>query len=144
LIKPLKFTLWNYSQLFRSVQQEDIAASEHVPAIDYAMFVSEQDEAEYQVSLTVKYSAAAADCIIEIMLGISSFFKFPTDLESDKIDEFLHGNCLPITYSFCRGLVANMTGISPVGPILLPSINFRELEKRKTLEELKALQDQSE
>jgi len=99
--------------------------------VDYTFLVNNENPLLHQVAMEIKLVQQTTIAPIKLDVRASAFFEFDEGATKDTIDNTLPGNCLPMTYSSLRGIVLSNTSAMGMEPFLIPSVNFRELEKKK-------------
>ncbi len=99
-----------------------------------------KDELSFLIKLGVKMSpASGCKCRYDsIEIGTAGVFEMPADTSEEVVKQFVPLNCLAILHGFARGILAQLTGLNPGGPLLLPAVDFVEVRKSASQEEPKA------
>ncbi len=93
-----------------------------------------KDGAQFRIDLDVRLNDSEArykKCAYRIHIRIYGLFEFDRNTPKEDVDKLLGPNGLAMAYSVARGIVAEATGTSLHGKIMLPTVNFIELLKRK-------------
>ena len=70
----------------------------------------------------------------KINFEVVGIFDLPDDTDMSVVQQLVPANCLAMLHGFARGVIAQITGLNPGGPIMLPSVNFVEvLDKEQQL-----------
>jgi len=91
----------------------------------------------FRISLALKMKAriAAQARFRKVEITTVGYFELPADTPEETVHQLVPLNCFAILHGFARGIVAQVTGVNPGGPFLLPTINFVELMKREAAKE---------
>ncbi len=65
-----------------------------------------------------------------IDLEVEGYFEFNGEFEPDEIDMFLKVNAASILYPYCRAIVSYLTGLDSSQNVLLPILNFANMDTR--------------
>ena len=99
------------------------------------------DAVAFRIALGMTLDRAPdCECRYErIAVRTVGVFDLPEDTPEDLVNKLVPLNCLAILHGFARGVVAQITGLNPGGPFLLPAVNFVEtLEKMRLVAEAQA------
>lgn len=101
---------------------------------DYTIDVSpkvwaNKDRKSFKVRLPVTMKPAKdATCRYSKIEAVTTgVFDIAPDTPEDLVRQLVPLNCYVILYGFARGVVAQVTGLNPGGPFLLPALNFLKL-----------------
>jgi len=86
----------------------------------------------YRVTLSVAMTPQeGTSCRFDrIEVGTGGIFDLPPDAPEELVKCIIPGNLLAILHGFARGIVAQVTGVSPKGAFILPAVNFVEALNR--------------
>lgn len=90
-----------------------------------------KDALSYRVSLdlTLNPMEGCACRYERIEVRASGLFDLPADAPLDLVQKIVPLNCWAILHGFLRGIVAQLTGLNPGGPVILPAVNFVQVAK---------------
>jgi len=92
------------------------------------------EEPLFMISLLIDMNTSkkAFSCApYQLSMKISGFFSFVEGTDEETINKMIGLNGLSILYGLMRGTVAQFTANCPHGKLVLPSVNFVELLKKK-------------
>ncbi|MCC6483816.1 MAG: protein-export chaperone SecB [Armatimonadetes bacterium] len=98
----------------------------------------------YKVRLAFALRPREVDqcCYSKLDVAIVGVFTLPSDTDEAIRRNLIPLNCYVILYGFARGLVAQVTGLNPGGPFLLPAVNFMEVLRAQRAPRRKALRSE--
>ncbi len=80
-----------------------------------------------RVPITMKPAPDATCRYSKIEVFATGVFDIAPDTPEEMVRQLVPLNCYVILYGFARGVVAQVTGLNPGGPFLLPALNFLKL-----------------
>jgi preprotein translocase subunit SecB len=89
---------------------------------------------QFEVRLFIKlnqYDEQFSQAPYRLELSIVGYFHFSDGTDEGTIKKLIAPNGLAILYGIARGTVADMTGCSRFGKLVLPAFNFIELIQEK-------------
>lgn len=87
------------------------------------------DHEKYMVLLGITCTHCEAEDTkgqLHLEADVRGFFSLPDDAPEDFIEQVVPLNCYAMLYGLIRGIVAQATGMTRQGTILLPTINLME------------------
>jgi len=72
-----------------------------------------------------------------LAIQITGIFEFSDELSKEQTDSMLLYNAIPLLYTTARPMIKDFTENTPVGGILIPTLNFKEYYKDKLIAEKK-------
>lgn len=91
-------------------------------------FSHEKKEKQLKVHLGISFNNEDAPFIFKI--NTVGLFEFDQDITNEDVESIANVNCAAILYPFLREILADTTRRAGFPPLLLPSINFVNLNKK--------------
>lgn len=107
------------------VAKEKVVGTEHDFGVNYTVKRKADDSTRYLMSLMLDIHPKTFGWRVEAKLD--GFFRCPEDLPEPKREGLVRVNGGTILYGILRGQLSAMTGSFPPGPIILPTVNMREI-----------------
>ena len=113
----------------------DKKATQHAAEVETGLVVSphNKDPQRYMLRLDVKvqpqHDQADTFMAYSILVKGRGFFVFKQPPTKEEADKMLQLNGAAILYGLLRGQVAQITAQGPHGQLLLPTLNFLEIQK---------------
>ncbi len=108
--------------------------------IDFDIFQSEQNENIFEISFHLSYNKEKKQGIFYDIKTISNFRFAKRNLDQDYISGSLYYSGLPMSISFIRAYLAQVTSSFPSGKHLIESIDLHDLIQSKQAHNLEKLQ----
>lgn len=85
-----------------------------------------KDELSFRVSLEIRmFPANKSHTRYELIKAkVTGIFDFPPDTDVELVKKLVPLNCFAILHGYLRGILAQITGLNPGGPVMLPAVNF--------------------
>ena len=81
------------------------------------------------LALTLKSVQGSPCRYKKLHIHLVGVFDLPEDTQEELVRQLMPLNCLAILHGFGRGVLAQVTGLNPGGPVILPAVNFVEVLK---------------
>ena len=124
----IQLTNWQVKNLIFSITENLEVIDKHFN-LEIANYFLENKDDEFAITIKVN--------IIDVMfdLKIESVFIFKLDdkiTDDFKLSDFPKINAPAIAFPYLRAFISNLTLQAGVTPVILPSINFVELQNKET------------
>jgi len=89
------------------------------------------DIQEKQLFLKMFVKATDKNKKIKIEVDSVAIFERGDALTDDKVEKFMMGNALAILFPHIRAFITNLTALSMIPPVILPTLNFSATKAEK-------------
>jgi preprotein translocase subunit SecB len=129
---------FNVRTSLASPRLPDASREPPVLKIRFEAFSSESRR-DFLVPLSIDVNRRKADrdrLGYSVELRISGYFSVHGEERDDLVYGMVNLNAPAILYGIARGIVAQFTAFAPAGPVMLPSVNFAQIARRRRREGL--------
>lgn len=114
--------------------KDGLASNHPIFSLDHKIRKS-PDGKEFFVSLFIEFNKDIPKDKRPYNLAIilTGIFEFSDELAKEQTDSMLLYNAIPLLYTTARPMIKDFTDNTPVGGILIPTLNFKEYYKDKLL-----------
>ena len=102
--------------------------------VDFNIGRATTGEPRFEVRLSIglnQEDEQFAKAPYRLNLNLAGYFRFQDGTDEETVTKMIAPNGLAILYGIARGTVAQVTGCSRFGKLVLPSVNFIELIREK-------------
>lgn len=107
------------------IENQTLKKNEEGLSLETETYENSKDKKVHKLLMklnTITYQA-------EINLEIEGYFEFNETFNKAEISRFLKVNGAAILYPYCRAIISNITGLDSNQNILLPVLNFANINK---------------
>lgn len=132
----LNMTEYFIDELFVASNRDYSPAETRVGTIDVDFDIRRNAEnpLDFMLSMSIELNKSEESFQVgdyRVILKLTGFFRFNDGVDENAINGMISQNGLSILYGVARGVVSQATATSWHGKVILPSINFIELIKKK-------------
>jgi preprotein translocase subunit SecB len=117
-----------------NTELKDIEDKPGIVDVDFNIRRDQDNPMNFNIQMSVDLNKEAkvfADSAYQINLKLVGFFHFVDGIDEDTISKMIAPIGLSILYGTARGIAAQVTANSWYGKVVLPSVNFIEIIKKR-------------